>query len=41
MFGNVVRGIRGERFEDAIAEAKSEAGVELDTDLDAEDAAVR
>ena len=35
MFGNVVRGIRGERFEDAIAEAKSEAGVELDTDLDA------
>jgi pyruvate,orthophosphate dikinase len=36
MFGNVVRGIRGERFEDAIAEAKSEAGVELDTDLDAE-----
>ena len=35
MFGNVVRGIPGERFEDAIAEAKSEAGVELDTELDA------
>ena len=35
MFGNVVRGIRGERFEDAIADAKSEAGVELDTELDA------
>ncbi|MGE5747298.1 MAG: pyruvate, phosphate dikinase [Solirubrobacterales bacterium] len=36
MFGNVVRGIPGERFEDAIAEAKREAGVELDTDLHAE-----
>src|SRR5512144_3141223 len=36
MFGNVVRGIPAERFEDAIAEAKSEAGVELDTDLHAE-----
>ena len=36
MFGNVVRGIPGERFEDAIAEAKSEAEVELDTDLHAE-----
>jgi pyruvate,orthophosphate dikinase len=35
MFGTVVWGIRGERFEDAIAEAKSEAGVELDIDLDA------
>ena len=37
MFGNVVRGIPGERYEDAIAEAKSERGVELDTDLDADD----
>src|SRR5262245_36609016 len=36
MFGNVVRGIPGERFEEALAEAKSNAGVELDTDLDAE-----
>ena len=37
MFGNVVRGIPGERYEDAIAEAKSERGAELDTDLDADD----
>jgi pyruvate,orthophosphate dikinase len=36
MFGNVSRGIPGERFEDAIKEVKSERGVELDTDLDAD-----
>ena len=34
MFGNVSRGIAGERFEDAIAAAKSERGVEQDTELD-------
>jgi pyruvate,orthophosphate dikinase len=34
MFGNVSRGIPGERFEDAIAEAKRERGVKQDTDLD-------
>ncbi|TMK38041.1 MAG: pyruvate, phosphate dikinase, partial [Actinobacteria bacterium] len=34
MFGNVVRGISGERFEDEIAAAKEHAGVELDTELD-------
>jgi pyruvate,orthophosphate dikinase len=34
MFGNVVRGIAGERFERAIKEAKAAAGVTLDTDLD-------
>jgi pyruvate, orthophosphate dikinase len=37
MFGNVVRGIPGERFEAAIAEAKRERGVELDTELEADD----
>ncbi|MGH2957176.1 MAG: pyruvate, phosphate dikinase [Solirubrobacterales bacterium] len=36
MFGNVVRDIPGETFEDAIAEIKREAGVELDTGLDVE-----
>jgi pyruvate, orthophosphate dikinase len=36
MFGNVVRGIPGERFEDEIAAAKERAGVELDTELDVE-----
>ncbi|MBV8955907.1 MAG: pyruvate, phosphate dikinase [Solirubrobacterales bacterium] len=36
MFGNVVRGIAGERFEDEIAEIKRERGAKLDTDLDAE-----
>jgi pyruvate,orthophosphate dikinase len=36
MFGNVVRGIPGERFEDAIKEAKSRRGVKEDTDLDTE-----
>jgi pyruvate,orthophosphate dikinase len=34
MFGNVSRGISGERFEDAIKEAKSERGVSDDTELD-------
>ncbi|MDX6691538.1 MAG: pyruvate, orthophosphate dikinase [Solirubrobacteraceae bacterium] len=34
MFGNVVRGIPGERFEHAIADAKQENGVTLDTELD-------
>jgi pyruvate, orthophosphate dikinase len=35
MFGNVVRGIAGERFQDEIARAKRERGVTLDTELDA------
>ncbi|MBM3667911.1 MAG: pyruvate, phosphate dikinase [Actinobacteria bacterium] len=39
MFGNVVRGIPGERYEQAIAEAKDGRGVELDTELDAADLA--
>ena len=39
MFGNVVRDIPGERFEDAIAEAKRENGVKLDTELGAEEMA--
>jgi pyruvate,orthophosphate dikinase len=34
MFGNVVRGIAGERFESEIAAAKQRAGVKLDTELD-------
>ncbi|HEY5384399.1 MAG TPA: pyruvate, phosphate dikinase, partial [Acidimicrobiales bacterium] len=34
MFGNVSRGIPGERFEDAIAAAKSQRGVTDDTELD-------
>jgi pyruvate, orthophosphate dikinase len=34
MFGNVSRGIPGERFEDAIAEAKRARGVTEDTELD-------
>src|ERR1700744_1980093 len=33
MFGNVSRGIPGERFEEAIKPAKSERGVTEDTDL--------
>jgi pyruvate,orthophosphate dikinase len=37
MFGNVVRGIPGELYEEAIAEVKRAAGVELDTDLGADD----
>jgi pyruvate,orthophosphate dikinase len=36
MFGNVVRGIPGERFEDEIARVKRERGVTLDIDLDAD-----
>jgi pyruvate,orthophosphate dikinase len=35
MFGNVVRGVPGERFEDEIARVKREHGVKLDTELDA------
>ena len=35
MYGNVVAGIPGERFEDAIAAAKAQRGVSLDTELDA------
>jgi pyruvate,orthophosphate dikinase len=34
MFGNVVRGVPGERFEDEIARVKEERGVRLDTELD-------
>jgi pyruvate,orthophosphate dikinase len=34
MFGNVVRGIEGDRFEDEIKRAKEARGVKLDTDLD-------
>jgi pyruvate,orthophosphate dikinase len=34
MFGNVSRGIPGERFEDAIKDAKSQRGVTDDTELD-------
>jgi len=36
MFGNVVRGVPGERFEEEIAAAKRERGVSLDVELDAE-----
>jgi len=36
MFGNVVRGVAGERFEDEIAGAKRARGVRLDVELDAE-----
>jgi pyruvate,orthophosphate dikinase len=36
MFGNVVRGVAGERFEDGIARVKRERGVKLDTELDVE-----
>jgi pyruvate,orthophosphate dikinase len=35
MFGNVVRGVAGKRFEDEIATAKREGGVKLDVELDA------
>src|SRR5215211_1198873 len=34
MFGNVCRGIAGERYEDLIKEAKGEAGVKEDVELD-------
>ena len=37
MFGNVVRDIPGERFEELIAARKTEAGVELDTELSTAD----
>jgi pyruvate,orthophosphate dikinase len=37
MFGEVVDGIDGQRFEQRLAEAKREKGVEQDTDLDGED----
>jgi pyruvate,orthophosphate dikinase len=37
MFGNVVRGIPGERFEEEIAAAKERAGVKLDTELQVDD----
>jgi pyruvate, orthophosphate dikinase len=36
IYGNVVAGVPGERFEDAIAAAKSARGVSLDTELDAD-----
>ena len=36
MFGNVVRGVPGERFEDEIARVKQQRGVKLDTELDAD-----
>ncbi|MFL5889668.1 MAG: pyruvate, phosphate dikinase, partial [Solirubrobacteraceae bacterium] len=36
MFGNVVHGIDGERFEDEIKRVKGERGVKLDTELDAD-----
>jgi pyruvate,orthophosphate dikinase len=36
MFGNVVHGVKGERFEDAIKKAKSDAGVESDSELTVE-----
>ena len=35
MLGNVARGIAGQRFEDAIADAKAARGVTQDTELDA------
>ncbi len=37
MFGNVVRGISGAAYEDAIQKAKESKGVELDTELDEAD----
>ena len=37
MFGNVCRGIRGERYEELIAERKRHAGVEEDVELSQED----
>ncbi|TMQ07245.1 MAG: pyruvate, phosphate dikinase, partial [Deltaproteobacteria bacterium] len=37
MFGNVVRGVEGETLEEAIAEQKRTAGVELDTELSVDD----
>jgi pyruvate, orthophosphate dikinase len=37
MFGNVVRGMPGEAFEDAIKAAKGESGVKDDSELDVDD----
>jgi pyruvate,orthophosphate dikinase len=37
MFGNVVRGVPGQRIEDEITALKTRRGVELDTDLGVED----
>src|SRR3954465_6641328 len=37
MFGNVCRGVPGEKIEQAIADQKTKAGVELDTELSVED----
>jgi pyruvate, orthophosphate dikinase len=37
MFGNVCRGVPGDRIEAAIAERKARAGVKLDTELSADD----
>jgi pyruvate, orthophosphate dikinase len=37
MFGNVCKGIPGERYQDAIKARKSSAGVELDVELDVDD----
>ena len=37
MFGNVCRGIAGERYEELIEERKREAGVRLDTELSVDD----
>ena len=37
MFGNVCRGVPGERFQDAIKERKAAAGVKLDTELSVDD----
>src|SRR5919201_1353004 len=36
MFGNVVRGVKGERFEDEIKRVKKDRGVKDDTELDVE-----
>jgi pyruvate, orthophosphate dikinase len=36
MYGNVVRGVSGERIEEEIAHARAERGVKLDTELDVE-----
>src|SRR4051795_10358398 len=37
MFGNVCKGIKGERYEDLIKKRKDEAGVKEDTELSADD----
>jgi pyruvate, orthophosphate dikinase len=37
MFGNVARGVPGEKLEDAIKEQKRKAGVKLDTELSVDD----